>query len=694
MFCPSCGGEIPADQRFARMTVCEYCESAVILDEKAARVAGKMAVLAQTPSDLFVGATGKLQDRHFTVLGRVRYGYAKGYWDEWYVKFLDDSTAWISEDENNFSLESHREEDTPPIHYAEVRPGDEVQIGDTLFHIDEKDVAECEGGEGQLPFPILSGEKVPFLELSRGQRFATIEFDLEDETARVFHGRRLSADEIRVDVTAQEAGASSNLVSERAGSEDRRERIVRRDDRSKDIKCYSCGGPLELPDPMPPRFECGYCGSDLDLTLRKITCPNCSATIPAHGGKEAKSVSCKHCDSFIDVSKPEPSLLGQLFTDRRPPCPFDLGQKCTFDGVDYFVVGRIRFVSRDAWGVYPSDELMLYSEDRGYQWLTYENGHYSLSVEMDDRPMGFNPRTAYPKERLHYDGKSWQVYERADFTIDWVEGELPWVAKWGDQSHYMDAINPPYLLSAEWTDTELEWYSSKYLTRKEVAEAFSVDETSLPPAIGVAPHQPYPNKVARTQSAIVFVLAAIVFGTAGLVALLHKGEHLKRIEVAAEGYAQPYLTSPFEVTKSNALCKAQFSAPVSNSWVYLEVAAINDKEEALLDFSAEMSYYHGVEGGERWSEGSKKDSAVFKLKEPGTYRLLLQGQAGRSNKSDSGTTARYGKTVTIDIYQGAVIARYFLIIAALSLVYPLFEFFRRSSFEKERWGEDDDDDDD
>ena len=36
----------------------------------------------------------------------------------------------------------------------------------------------------------------------------------------------------------------------------------------------------------------------------------------------------------------------------------------------------------------------------------------------------------------------------------------------------------------------------------------------------------------------------------------------------------------------------------------------------------------GSMGFERWSEGSRDDSVVFKLKDPGTYRFLIQGQAG------------------------------------------------------------------
>ena len=37
MFCPSSGAELEPDSRSAHMMVCEYCESVVVHDEKAAR---------------------------------------------------------------------------------------------------------------------------------------------------------------------------------------------------------------------------------------------------------------------------------------------------------------------------------------------------------------------------------------------------------------------------------------------------------------------------------------------------------------------------------------------------------------------------------------------------------------------------------------------------------------------------------
>jgi len=43
---------------------------------------------------------------------------------------------------------------------------------------------------------------------------------------------------------------------------------------------------------------------------------------------------------------------------------------------------------------------------------------------------------------------------------------------------------------------------------------------------------------------------------------------------------------------------------------------------------AEVSYYHGVEGGESWSEGSRRSSRTFAAPTPGSYQLSVAVEEG------------------------------------------------------------------
>lgn len=676
MHCPSCGAELQPDTRLAHLVVCEFCDSAIVLDEKAARVSGKMAVLAQTPGPLYVGGTGRLMERDFAVLGRVRYGYSKGYWDEWYLAFEDGSAAWISEDENEFTLETAAQEESSPIDYAAAEPGGEVKLSGMSYRIREKEIAECEGGEGQLPFAILSGEKVPFLDLEAGEQTASIEFDIEQGTCRLFRGRPLDVAEIAMDLTAEEAGLDSDkLEAERAAGKGKRERIVRGaegDERSLDIKCFSCGAPLQIPSPDAESMECEYCGSELDLTLRRVSCESCGATIPLRGGSSARSVTCSFCQAQMDVSAEKPSVLGSLKNTKRPKVPFKLGQKATFDGVNYELVGHIRY--RD--GIYSWDEFMLYNLEAGYRWLIMEEGHFGFGREIRD-----NPGRSWFISGGEFLDRTWKPYERGKGRIAYVDGELPWIAAIGDEIEYADVVSPPFKLGHERSSSEEECFYIEYLAPTDVAKAFNMQEKNLPTQIGVAGHQPYPAGPLRRQSKWVFVAAAVV--CAGLaVQAFFSGTRIGTVKISPEQYQSEYITEPFQITAANSVCKTTFFAPVDNSWVYLDMAVLNEKGDVLLDFSEQISYYHGYSGGEHWREGSKDESVTFKLKEPGQYRFLVLGQAGQGNHGTD--TLGAGKTVTAKIYQGVTIARYYIIAAGVCIGLAAIEFGRRAAFEARR----------
>ena len=688
MHCPACGVSLDADERFAHLVTCPWCHSSFILDEHAARVTGEMAVLPPTPSPFVLGATGRIMDRAFTIVGRVRYGWGQGYWDEWFLGFEDGSMAWISEDEGNFTLESWSEATEAPIEYADATPGGSVTIGSATFHIDEKNVARCEGGEGQLPFEVAIGEEVPYLDLSSDDAFATVEYD-PDGVVRTFIGRRLDLSEVKIDVAWMDAGAiAADTLDRTAGGT----RIVKSGDRALRIQCDSCGSTLSPPKDGAEFMECPACATRVDLTLRRVPCPQCDATVTLFGGDEAKSAACRKCGGHVDVSGSTPALVARLVSDRkRPRMPLKLGQQGTLRGVDYRVVGYMRLHEKEEGTHYFSNEFLLHS-DKGYRWLVMENRHFSLCTELDVRPLRFHPKNKVAGSRFTFNDRRWRIFESGKTDIVWVEGEFPWVAKLGDTNHYMDAVSPPYMLSAEWTRNEMEWIEAEYIPQDEIVEAFKIDAKRFRKPAKIAPNQPYPTTRFRKQAQWIMLAMFVLNLLLALFVGLPDGDLLTTLHVSGSEYGEEFLTEPFEITKANALVRARFEAPVDNSWVYVDGAVINDKDEALLDLSAEMSYYHGYSGGESWSEGSKDDAVTFKLKEPGSYRFLLKGEAGDTGYAFFGRKPD-GPDLSIKVFENPGILRWFVILSSIGLTWCLVEWIRKWAFETERWGESDVEDD-
>ncbi|MGB0717167.1 MAG: DUF4178 domain-containing protein, partial [Phycisphaerae bacterium] len=600
-----------------------------------------------------------------------------GFWDEWYLQLGNGETIWIGEDERNFMLERMVDTGDAPIPaYDTIELGERLVLAGKAYHVDEINVATCEGGEGQLPFQILSGETIPFVDLSEGQRFATLEYE-SDGTARLFVGGRINAKHIKTD-SPYDVPFAAPLAEGLVG----RKRVTRQASRSFNLNCKFCAAPMKITPDAGDTVTCDSCGQKNKLGVSSFDCPECGEAAVAHS-EDARIVVCAGCEKILDISG-EPQAVAAVVSNKRPNVPITMGQVLHLRGQSYFVVGHIRYMEQEEGSRWFSDEFLLHSDESGYRWLIHEQGHYSLCDEIDERPDGIDLRTASRRQRMRFDGKKWTVFERCDNNSEvvWVDGELPWVAMVGDRVSYIDLIHPPYLLSAEWTATELEWYRSEYLQPAEIAAAMGKDVSELRKPLGVAPHQPYLQSRFARQSVSVMMVFSAIFCMLGFTSC-GSGTQVKQYTIAGTDYAKEYITDAFTVSDVPTLCKARLTTSLSNQWLYLDAAIVDSEDRAIIDFSLENSYYSGVEGGESWSEGSNSDSAVFRIDDPGEYRLLVLGQFG-----DFGDAPRARVTIEEDIH----LARYYLVWLVFCFVWISFIVFPRMIFEGQRWGSEDDDD--
>ena len=688
--CPGCGAAISYDQRLAVLTVCEYCQTAIIYDEKAALIAGKMSVLAKPAGPLFVGAMGSLKNLNFTVIGRVRYGYANGFWDEWYLSHDDGSTSWLTEDEKRFMHERPRELAVEASSITQFQPGSVFNLGDDQYSVRESDTAICEGGEGQLPFKIITDERIQFLDLVREDgSTATIEVEPEG-TVKFFAGEALEYSDIQV---FNASGYEDTSVDfEKAATAETRERVAYNSDRKQAIQCASCGGTNDHVDlNSPGEILCQHCGVSLEQAPADISCPTCSATLQLFGS-ESKSINCSYCFSTVSLEG-KPTVISQLKgkllkNQQKRKLPIPLGTKATFDGLQFQLVGFIRTVEDK---YYFSYDYLFYNLKWGYRWLSCYDGHFTLQEKMDKPPMLDAKRmnNMRYKQRLRQLDTSWQYYEGGDLLIDWVEGELPWVAQMGDGSSYHDFIAPPQLLSCEITSKEAEWSLYRSIEHEELAKSLGIKVSELPRGRGVGACQvntKASRQLANGGLAAVFFFIAIVLLALGF----SSGKEIANFSVDNKQYRQEFITPLYDLTKANANYMVKFKAPVDNAWVYLDWALVNEKDEALFESSANMSYYHGYEGGESWSEGSNDDSVKFHLDKAGKYKLLLLGQAGYG---ESASDVSKGAPVSIRIYQGVQPLLPYILLSLFSLAIAAYYLLGYLTFETSRWKHIHEDDD-
>lgn len=167
------------------------------------------------------------------------------------------------------------------------------------------------------------------------------------------------------------------------------------------------------------------------------------------------------------------------------------------------------------------------------------------------------------------------------------------------------------------------------------------------------------------------------------------GQTLLRESLPGQALAQPngVLTAPFTVTRPNRLLKVSLESPISNGWMWLEFDVLRaDTGEELFNLGKEISFYEGYEGGERWSEGSRNASALFRVPADGSYRL-------RVSNSERGDNVR-APSVTVTVKQGVLLARWFIILVVITALAAVSNKIRQILFERRRWapvtGDDDD----
>jgi len=195
--CVSCGAPLPSRNPGIRVQTCAYCGSINLWDEDGLRDAGKKSMLPEGFTRLYRGATGTLAGTRFEVLGRVRYAYGRGVWDEWWIRMEDGQGAWLTEDDHRLALERRYEGPLPDLGPAEqVR---QVEIDGRTYRIHERGQARGLGIEGQVPQGLLPDETYAYADGSSldGTRSLGIEYDEDPPT--VYIGRRLEHDDVVLD---------------------------------------------------------------------------------------------------------------------------------------------------------------------------------------------------------------------------------------------------------------------------------------------------------------------------------------------------------------------------------------------------------------------------------------------------------------------------------------------------------------
>lgn len=420
--------------------------------------------------------------------------------------------------------------------------------------------------------------------------------------------------------------------------------------------------------------------------LRTFNCPNCGNSMTLRGMGTSLSASCPSCLTLLDTSDERVKIIQRFAkkTERYTP-KIPLGTRGKLDGQPWEVTGfQHRIITAD--GVeYGWDEYVLYNPFRGFRYLSEFNGHWNDITPVAALP---SPDTSMGHAAVSYDGKKFKLFQTSEPSTRFVLGEFPWRVNINDQVTAKEYVDPPYLLASESDRNETTWSLGKYIPGKEVYAAFGL-KNDPPAAQGVYSNQPNPHGSTKPLWFMMVLFSGLLLITMIITAALASGDTVFQSKYYfTPGSGEPSFVTPvFEMKGGEKNVEVEIRTNLTNDWMFLGFALINDETGTAYDFGKEISYYSGVDSDGSWSEGSNADTVSIGGVPGGRYYLRIEPDMEKSlaNTLTGGKRVEYDIKVRRDV---AVIWPYFLIWPFL-IVPPLFAIIRRASFETTRWAESD-----
>lgn len=177
--CPACGAEI---QFFSKLTVsltCKYCSSLIVRDSQDIRNMGKVSALLDDLTPLQLYSAGRCKDGAFQIIGRCRWAWSDGFWNEWFISLGNGKPAWLAEAQGQYvvCVEDAAVKQLPALPSLSV--DDSVTIGRHEFNVDDIKTAKLAAFEGELPFRPQIGDKKSTVDLSDGDTYACMEYSAD-----------------------------------------------------------------------------------------------------------------------------------------------------------------------------------------------------------------------------------------------------------------------------------------------------------------------------------------------------------------------------------------------------------------------------------------------------------------------------------------------------------------------------------
>ena len=647
--CPSCGApvEFRHDDTFVR--VCAYCNAVVARADRGFQSLGKMGDLAASESPLALQARGRVGDVGFELVGRAQIQHPRGGgWDEWYARFDNGTWGWLSEAQGRFQL-SFPAPLPPGLERFELLvPGQSIELAlpgreGERFTVSEVGAAAYRAAAGELPYALSPGLRFRFADLS-GDRggFATIDAGVDQgDSMALYIGQEIALADLQIAGGAAEARTAPTVSAHH-------------------VACPQCAGSLELRAP--------------DACLR-VVCPYCAAVLDAEQG---------HL-SYLRTLDREQHLA-------QPEIP--LGSIAELDGHALTVIGCLRRSVRVEEVDYPFTEYLLYNPAAGYRWLVESARHWTYVTPVAAGEVAADPIAGMVK----HGGRRYRHFQGAQARVERIFGEFTWKVELGEQVHMTDYVRPPYMLSCEQEKTEVNWSVGIWMDAGDLSRRIRPPGgepgslTFIRPD-GVAPNQPFRHRGILKLTAV--LIGLLLVAAIGVNACSRERSIPLTFEPPLDAPGDQvaprvHFSQPFDLEARKNIA-IDFSAPVDNSWFFVEVDLVEEETGQVESFEVAIEYYHGYDDG-AWSEGGTSKTVHLGAVPAGQYLLRLETQHPGTVTPAMilpASSTSSPPILRVSMRQGVFRSTFFVVALGFLLSIPIFIGIGWFLFEKRRWSESD-----
>lgn len=402
----------------------------------------------------------------------------------------------------------------------------------------------------------------------------------------------------------------------------------------------------------------------------QISCPKCGSVNSVRGKAMTLALTCNACEVYFRVGNWNKNTLEFQY---QAPLALPIGSKGRVDNFVYEVLGFV--VKEESKYHYKWREYLVFNPYRGYAFLSEYDGHWNFVWPIEE-----NPRANDSNSSFLYESSEYKLYQHYSASVIYAKGEFFFdVVDMTENTVNSEFISPPFMLAVEKSDDSILWCKGEYFTRQQIAEMFAVPVKKLPPRNGIGYTQPFNTSFSDGSLIALSVLLLLVtltiqllFNTSAKDKVVFHGEYGRE-----ELKDQKMIATPgFDLTDGTRSLEVFLYAPVVNDWFFGEFSLVNETDGTEYNFTKEIEYYKGYDGGESWTEGSTHAEAFLSQIPSGRYHLNIYPEFGPGSHAFSITVSR-----DVPMHSN------FYFVALALAIFPVFFFIRKNHREQKRWSD-------